>query len=153
MKKDVVVIGLGNPLMSDEGIGIYIIEHFLEHAENFPSVEFIDAGTGGISLLHRLEGYRKAVIIDCAYMGTDPGQIRKFSPDDVRSAKVLPHHSLHEADVLSIIKLSDELGQKPDEIIIFGIEPKKIEPCQKLSDIVSANLDEYITAVSEELCD
>ncbi len=66
--------------MSDEGIGGFIIERLLKQADKYPDVEFLDAGTGGMSLLHLIEGRRKAVLIDLAYMGTPPGTIIKFPP-------------------------------------------------------------------------
>src|SRR4030042_2897768 len=68
MRKPVVVLGLGNPLMGDEGIGVYLVERLMESADEYPSVDFIDAGTGGLSILHHIEDRRKAIIIDCAFM-------------------------------------------------------------------------------------
>jgi hydrogenase maturation protease len=102
MKRPVVVLGLGNPLMGDEGIGVYLVEQLSNLAAEYPSVDFLDAGTGGLSVLHYIEGRRKAVIIDCAFMDEAPGAIRRFTPDEVRSRKVPAHQSLHEADLMRI---------------------------------------------------
>jgi hydrogenase maturation protease len=89
MKKPVVVLGLGNPLMGDEGIGVYLIERLADSAADYPSVDVLDAGTGGLSVLHCIEGRRKAIFIDCAFMDETPGTIRRFTPEEVRSRKVL----------------------------------------------------------------
>lgn len=148
---DIVVLGLGNPLMSDEGVGVAILERFLARAEEYPSVDFVDAGTGGMSILHLIANRRKAVLIDCAYMGAEAGTIKRFEPDEVRSVKELAHQSLHEADILKIISLSEELGQRPRSIVIFGIEPEAIKPGQALSETVAARMDEYMAAVAREL--
>jgi len=83
MQKQTIVLGLGNPLMADEGIGVYIINEFLKQKDKFPLVDFIDAGTAGLSVMHMLAGRKKAVFIDCAYMETQPGTIKRFTPDDV----------------------------------------------------------------------
>lgn len=151
MKKDIVVLGLGNSLMSDEGIGPAIVEWFYEHAEDYPLIDFIDAGTGGMSILHLFANRRKAIFIDCAYMGTKAGTIRKFEPTDVNSVKKLTHQSLHEADILKIISLSKKLDQQPQSIVIFGIEPESVKPGQALSETLAAKMDDYIAAVSQEL--
>ncbi|MHC4466749.1 MAG: hydrogenase maturation protease [Planctomycetota bacterium] len=113
MKKETIVLGLGNPLMSDEGIGVYIINEFLKQKDKFPLVDFIDAGTAGLSVIHLLAGRKKAVFIDCAYMETLPGKIKRFTPEDVKSVKSLLHHSLHEADLLKIIECAKQLNQCP----------------------------------------
>ena len=149
-KRDIVVLGLGNPLYTDEGIGPAIIEWFCEYAEKYPSVDFIDAGTGGMFFLYLFANRHKAIFIDCAYMGTKSGTIKRFEPSEVKSIKQLAHQSLHEADLLNIINLSKELGQLPQSIVIFGIEPKIIELGQILSETLSTRMNNYIAAVSQE---
>ena len=151
VKKKILVLGLGNPLMADEGVGCRIIERFLAQADKFPAVDFIDAGTGGLSILHLLAGRNKVVIIDCAYMDLSPGTIKRFTPDDVQSVKKLAHLSLHEVDIIKVIDLAKQLGQYPDEVIIFGVEPKIIEQRQNLSEVIIEKLDDYIAVISAEL--
>lgn len=151
MKGSTIVLGLGNPLMADEGIGVCLVELLAEAAGDRPDVEFIDAGTGGLAVLHHLEGRRKAIFIDCAYMDEEPGTIRRFRPEEVRSTKVLAHQSLHEADLLRIIDMARQLGQAPGEIVIFGIQPERIEPGTGLSPALSGRIDEYLAVLWREL--
>jgi len=151
MKKPVVVIGLGNPLMADEGIGVYLIERLGERTDRHPGVDFIDAGTGGMSVLHWIEGRRKAVLIDCAFMGREPGTIGRFTPDEVRSAKVLAHQSLHEADLLHILALAERLGQGPEQVVIFGIQPQVVALRQGLSDVLLDRTEQYLSQIAAEL--
>jgi hydrogenase maturation protease len=151
MKKAAIVIGLGNMLMSDEGVGVRVVQRLLGVAGEFPFVDFVDIGTGGMSILHLIKGKDKAVFIDCAKMGEKPGTIRKFTPREIKSTKVLVHQSLHEADLIKIIDLSEQLGQCPSEIIIFGIEPQVIKPGCELSKILADKLDGYATTVRKEL--
>ena len=150
MTKPVVVLGLGNPLMADEGIGVYLVERLLESAAEYPAVDFVDAGTGGLSILYQIEGRRKAVVIDCAFMDEAPGAIRRFTPDEVRSTKVLAHQSLHEADLMGIIAMARQLGPAPDEIVIFGIQPERVEFSQGLSRTLTERIDEYISMILHE---
>ncbi len=153
LQRSTVVLGLGNPLMTDEGIGVYLAERLMEFASEHPAVEFVDAGTGGLSILYLIEGRCKAVLIDCAFMDEPPGMIRRFTPDQVQSTKVLAHQSLHEADLMRIITLARELGQAPDEIIIFGIQPERVEPGLGLSRTLMERIDEYVSTVLQELKD
>ena len=151
MRKDITVIGLGNPLMSDEGIGVHLLDCLSRMSSRWPEVDFIDGGTGGISILHHIEGRRKVVLIDCAFMGAEVGAIRKFGPDEVESTKTLAHQSLHEADLLNVLKMSEKLGQAPEEVVIFGIEPFVVEPGLKLSNDIEKQVNHYISVITEEL--
>ena len=151
MPKSTVVLGLGNPLMADEGIGVYLIERLAELATEFPDVDFIDAGAGGLSVLHSMAGRRKAIFVDCAYMGEEAGAIRRFVPEDVESVKVLAHQSLHEADLLRIIAMARQIGQAPEQIVIFGIQPQHVEPRQGLSAALLDKIDEYLAVLRREL--
>ena len=151
MKNPVVVLGIGNPLMADEGIGVHLIERLTGLATQYPNVDFVDAGTGGVSVLHLVAGRRKAILIDCAFMGEDPGVIRRFTPDDVRSTKVLAHQSLHEADLLRILDLAKQLDQAPEQVVIFGIQPQQVAPGEDLSPILSSRIDAYLSQILAEL--
>ncbi|MCJ7779064.1 MAG: hydrogenase maturation protease [Sedimentisphaerales bacterium] len=150
-KRDVVVIGLGNVLLSDEGIGVNILEHLSRLAEKYPSIDFVNSGTGGLNILHLLEHRSKAIIIDCANMGVEAGRIKRFTPDEVLSVKKLVHYSLHEQDLLQIIDLARRLGCCPQEIVIFGIQPENTSLGQKLSQKLVDRMDDYITFICEEL--
>jgi hydrogenase maturation protease len=150
-KKNTVVIGLGNLLLSDEGIGVHLVRRLLNQQDKFLSVEFIDAGSAGMNLLHLIANRKKAIIIDCAKMGAKPGTMRRFNPDEVKSVKKLSHYSLHEADILQVINLSKQLGECPQEIVFFGIEPESLEPGQELSETLSAKIDVYTADIRKEL--
>jgi len=151
MKCPVVVLGLGNPLMGDEGIGVYLVEQLRRSAGEHPSVDFVDAGTGGLSMLHYIEDRRKAIIIDCVFMDEEPGVIRRFTPEEVRSRKVLAHQSLHEADLMRILEMARQLGQAPEQVILFGIQPERVEFGCGLSPTLTHKAHEYIALILHEL--
>jgi hydrogenase maturation protease len=145
-----VVLGVGNPLMRDEGIGEYLVEQ-LKSTDAGAYADIIPAGTSAMSLLHQMSGRKKAVILDCALMGSEPGTIKRFLSEDVKSIKKLSHYSLHEADVLKIIELARELGQCPDEVVFFGIEPVAIEPGQFISEELLGHVPEYVDMILAEI--
>jgi hydrogenase maturation protease len=150
-KKDVVVIGLGNALLSDEGIGVHLLRRLSTQQDKFPLVDFIDAGSAGMALLHLIANRKKAVIIDCAQMGAEPGTIRRFTADEVQSVKKLNHYSLHEADILQVINLSKQLGECPGEMVFWGIQPELLLPGRNLSKTLSDRFDSYIADICKEL--
>jgi len=144
---DIVLIGLGNPLFSDDGIGIRIIDAFTQCDD----IDCVDAGTSGMSVVHALAGRRKAVLVDCARMGEAPGTLRRFTPAEIRSRKALPRLSLHEGDLTEFLELSYTLGEAPESLVLFGIEPACLEFGMALSLVLEARLPEYLQAVSAEI--
>ena len=150
MRPDTLVAGLGNVLMADEGVGVHVVRRLAETETGAAGVEWMDVGTRWPGLLHAMAGRRKAVVVDCAYMGAKPGTIRRFTPEEVRSRKVLTGTAMHEGDLLQVLRLSGDLGECPDEVIVFGIEPEQVAPGLELSPRLAGRLEEYVQAVSAE---
>ena len=148
--KPTAIIGMGNPLMSDEGIGIHVIA-WLQQTILADRTDILDLGTSGMRALHELEGRDMVVFVDCALMGTEPGTIRRFTPEDVETRKIQPRLSLHEGDLLNTIALARRLGTAPERIVIFGIEPKTIDPGETLSPALAARLDQYVATIRDEV--
>ena len=148
---NIVVVGIGNILKTDEGIGVRILQELYKCADEFPSVDFVDLGSGGMGLLHTIAHRTKAVIIDCAFMGKAAGTINRFAPEQVATQKLLAGVSLHEGDVLNILALSRRLREAPKEIVIFGIEPYSIDPGEDLSTELEKRLGTYVSQIKEEL--
>ena len=147
-KRSTVVIGLGNLLMADEGVGVRLVRAL---AAQFPAVDFCELGTGGMAVLHALAGRRKAVLLDCARMDQPPGTIRRFVPDQVASGKALPGFSLHEGDLLEILALSRRLGECPETVVIFGIQPASLAPGESLSPALASGFDAYLQLIAAEI--
>ena len=148
---NIVVVGIGNILKTDEGIGVRIFQELYKCVDEFPSIDFVDLGSGGMRLLHLIAHRKKAVIIDCAFMGKPEGTISRFTPEQVTTQKLLAGLSLHESDVLGVVALSRQLGEAPEEIVIFGIEPYSIDPGEDLSTELEKRLCNYVSQIKEEL--
>jgi len=84
-------------------------------------------------------------------MGLAPGELRRFTPEDVNTVKQMTHLSLHEVDIMRVIELAEMIGQRPDEIIIFGIQPETIEPQMALTETLQRRVPEYLAALVEEI--
>jgi len=150
-KRPTVLIGLGNPFMSDDGIGVHIVERLSVRAADFPDADFLDLGSASMDVLHALVGRDRAFLIDCAYMGEPPGTMRRFIPVEVISEKERTGLTIHESDVLAMLKLSQELGELPETTVIFAIQPDIVESGDRLSTTLASKLEEYIRVIVGEL--
>jgi hydrogenase maturation protease len=151
MMKRIVLIGLGNPLMSDEGIGIRVVQELLRTGNVSQNVDALDLGTGGLRVLYECCGYDKAIFVDCGFMNRTPGSLVKFTPAEVHTVKVMPRQSLHEGDLFETLELAKRLGQCPEEIVIFAVEPATVALGDTLSEVLEKRLGSYVEAIAEEL--
>lgn len=145
----VLVMGVGNYLMSDDGIGVHAI-HALQRLALPGNIELLDAGTATMSFLNSVSNRRKVVIIDAVKCGNKPGTLYRLSPDDIylqRKAAL----SLHQVGIIEAVELSRLVDSATEDIIVYGIEPAKLECGMSLSPEVEASLPELIKLVCREL--
>ncbi len=147
---DTIVLGLGNPLMADEGVGCYVIDA-LRKTKPPPLADIREIGTGGMDILHLMRGRRKMIVVDCARMGIQAGEIRRFTPDDVVSVKDMSEFSLHDLDIMGVLDLARLVGEEVPQVVIFGIQPEKVGFGEGLSDVLRKRLGEYVEAVRSEI--
>lgn len=147
----IAVIGIGNPLREDDAIGIILLDLLSKRKDKLPEIDFIDGGTGGMTLLHILAKFDTIYLIDAVDFNGKPGELRVFNKDDVISKKVQVHFSTHENDFIKIINLSEGLNEAPEKIIIFGVQPKNLDFKEGLSNYLSENLDKYLEEIIENI--
>ncbi len=141
MAKPLVVIGLGNELRRDDAVGVVLVRMLAESTSPCENVEIVDGGTGGVNLIHRLEGAKRLLIVDAAEMGIEPGQFRFFSPEEVKNAAPAKVSlSLHETDFMGILDILKRLGSQPEVVRIFGIQPKDVSYGIGFSDEIKTAL-------------
>ena len=144
----IVVIGVGNLLLEDEGIGIHIVKA-LQEMNLPPDVQIIDGGTSP-DLIAYTEAGDKLIIIDAAKAGGEPGTVYRFLPKDL-SGKNGTLVSAHELGVEQNLKLMSLMGNEPREIVIIGIEPKEMEWRTELSTDLQQKVPEIIRVILEEI--
>jgi hydrogenase maturation protease len=124
MMKRITILGVGNILLTDEGVGVRVIEE-LERNFSFPSnVNLYDGGTGGLSLLSVIEKTDYLIVVDSVLGGEPPGTIIKFNFEDLPSG-LTRKLSSHEIDMIEVLNVAQALGKRPPTVII-GIQPKDI---------------------------
>ncbi len=122
--REILVLGIGNILHMDEGVGVHVINHIQESVEALPeNVEFFDGGTFGYDLLPMMSGRRKIIIVDALKTDDDPGSIYRFSAVHLVDRNYV--YSLHDLGVKKLIDMLKLMGEDP-EIEIIGIVPQDI---------------------------
>lgn len=142
-----VVFGIGNTLMADDGAGIRVLELLTEIPNN---VGLVELATGGMSLLHELEGVDRAIIVDAVDFRGKPGEVRIFKPEDVDSVKTVGY-SLHDIDILKVLELAKNMGTLPREVFIVAVQPARLEMGEGLSPEVERALGEMASRITELL--
>jgi hydrogenase maturation protease len=147
--KPTLILGVGNYLLGDEGLGIHAVQE-LQKVHLPDDVEVLDGGTTGFELSGYLPGRKKIIIIDAVVKkDTPPGTILRISPDDLIWQKQVPISS-HESNLKEVIDFAAQLQPAP-EIIMFGVVPEGIDNFSTdLSISVKNRLPELIAIVVEE---
>jgi hydrogenase maturation protease len=146
----ILVIGLGNPLRGDDGVG-GCVARMLTAQTLPPGVEVVDGGTPGLGIVNLMEGRQRVVFVDAADVGKSPGQFVRFTLAEAQLLGDDQHLSIHAAGLRDALLLAQALKMLPDEIIIFGVQPANLEWDAALSSQVEATLPELMEAVLAEL--
>jgi len=151
MKKDkpVMVVGVGNLIQKDDGVGIHVIRE-LEKYDLPGEVELFDGGTLGIDLMPFIEGKEKLIFIDSVKGGQKPGTVFKFQPDDLNYEEA-PKTSVHQIGLIESLQMISLIGKAPGKIVIFGIQPKIIDWGEDLSDEVKGAVPKLMPHLLEEI--
>ena len=153
MNSKIVVIGIGNLLLMDEGIGVHTINE-LEKYDLPGSIEIYDGGTGGFKLIDLMHGADIVIFIDAVETGKAPGSVTIFTAEEVHSLYNKKKYSLHDTDLMEIIKMT-ELLDDPPIIEIVGIQPKIINYGTTLSKELAGSMSNIVNSVLkriEEVC-
>ena len=147
---ETVVLGVGSPLMGDDGLGVEVVEMLRERWAHDPDLVFLDGGTWGMRVLPYIEGARRLLLLDVIRDDREPGALIRLERDE------LPRHlkqklSPHQIDLGEVLALAELRGTFPEEAVALGIEPDRVELHDGLSPKVSAAVPGLIDAVRTQL--
>jgi hydrogenase maturation protease len=149
-RSPVLILGMGNLLLEDEGLGVRALEILQQRYEIPPEVELLDGGTTGMGLLDDISGREHLIVLDAVQTGDPPGTLVRLAGDDVPvyfSMRISPHQ-LGLSDVLATLELS---GEKPAEVVVLGLVPQSLEMSLELSELIRGRLEELVGAAVTEL--
>lgn len=145
-----LVIGIGNPLQSDDGLGACAAQMLA--GEKLPDdVQIEELGTPGWGLVNFLQGWQRVILIDAVCMGEEPGTWRRLEENEIQLIANDQVSSLHEPGLAESLSLARTLGLMPNEIILYGIEPACIQPGVELSPAVRQAITPLVKHILGEL--
>jgi hydrogenase maturation protease len=134
-----LVLGIGNTLLADEGVGVHTVHYLSRHYSDLPDTDFIDGGTLSFTLAGPIEDAGNLIVIDAAQLHDSPGVMKTFIGDEMDAFLTSNNkRSVHEVgllDLMTVARLADHL---PKRRALIGIQPQKIDWGESPTDDVQA---------------
>jgi hydrogenase maturation protease len=148
-----IVLGVGNQILGDDGVGIHVVNELKKHIQDNPDITIDEAITGGMNLLDLLIGYEKAIIVDAVKSDVaENGEVKRIPLGDFNTM-----HSCnpHDVSLIEAIEMAKKMGEKriPKEIVVIGVMMKQI-PCEfkeNLSNNIAAAVPKAVEMTLNEL--
>ncbi len=150
LNKNILIIGLGNIILSDEGAGVKAVEEFQSLYDVPDNVEIIDGGTLGSELIPYFQNREYVIAVDAVITGREPGTAVKFKIDTKNfSPRKTSSHQTSFQDILNLASIMDRT--LPANVTVIGIEPEYMKVGLNLSETVEKNLQALVNMIVEEL--
>ena len=145
-----VVLGVGNPLLTDEGTGVAALRMLTDQWDFEPPVELIDGGTWGLSLLPAVESADRLLIVDAIDVAAVPGT--QITLEREQLPRLFAHKlSPHQIDLREVLALAELRGKLPGETVALGIQPASLEWSAELSPTIQREMPALLQRVLERL--
>ncbi|BCS53496.1 HyaD/HybD family hydrogenase maturation endopeptidase [Geobacter sp. SVR] len=146
----VLVLGIGNLVMSDDGVGVKAVQKLTCEYRFPPVVDIMDGGTLGLDILPRLEGIERLIVVDAVETGGAPGTLVRLTGEEIPLAletKISPH----QMGLKDLLTVSQLMGHMPQEMVLIGVQPGNIGMDTELTPEVEAQLDAMVALILSEL--
>ena len=147
----VLVLGVGNPIMSDDGVGQRLLEVLAARTPALDGVEFLDAGTLGLMLLPRVEHCSALLALDAAQFAAAPGEVRVLEGDAFDGFLKTARSSVHELGLRDLVDAARLTGSLPERRALVGVQPAQIGWGTCLSPAVAAAIPAAVDAARQVL--
>lgn len=148
--KSILVLGVGNILFTDEGVGVRAVEQLQEEYVFPPNVTLMDGGTLGTRLMDPIMASQHLIVVDAVLGGGEPGSIYRLTGDDLRKSLAFKN-SLHQTDLVDTLIYCGMLGNRPEAVVV-GIEPHDYQTMSvELSSVIRARLPMLMQSVLGEI--
>jgi len=138
------VLGLGNILLRDEGVGVRVVEA-LAAGGLPPGVEAADGGTAGVDLIELLAGRQRVIVVDAVAGDEPPGTVLRLSEHDLAADRF--SLSVHDFDLPQVLALARKLGVAPESVEIIGVRPFELGVGVSLSP----RMAEHVASIEKEV--
>ncbi len=150
MKSRTCLIGLGNILMRDDGIGVHAVREIEKRFSFTPPIDVVDGGTLGLALLPVIEDYARVLFVDAVEAGMEPGTIVVRDGEQV-PALMESQVSVHQAGLADLMYAANLSEMMPAEVCLVGIQPQAIDLCLEPTSLVAGKQEELIQTVLARL--
>lgn len=137
-----LVIGVGNTLMRDDGVGIHVTNTLRSSTESNDLLDIIDGGTIGLALLPQVEDCDRLIIVDAAELDEPPGTIRVFIDGEVDNHLSGRRRTVHEVAIVDLLSAAEIRGCRPGRTALVAVQPGSTdwgaEPTQRVRDVIPA---------------
>ena len=146
----ITVLGVGNILLKDEGVGVRVVEYLDRHYEFGENVQLVDGGVLGVGLVGVVSDSDVLIVVDAVQNRSRPGTLHRLAGDQV-PRRVLAKQSMHQLDLPEVLALCAAIDKNP-QVVVLGIEPEDIATMDlELTLTVAARLQELAGMVLSEL--
>lgn len=150
-EKRILVLGVGNILLRDDGVGVRVVEKLQAEYDFSRNVDLMDGGTLGLRLMAPISEADVLIVADAVKNGGPPGTVYRL-PAEMLAKRVAFKNSLHQLNLVETLTLTEILGKSPEVAVVVGIEPADISPWGvELTDIVRGRVSEMCAHVLEEV--
>lgn len=133
-----LVLGIGNNLLSDEGVGVHAISYLQENFDNLPNTRYLDGGTLSFTLASDIEEADNLIIIDATQLKQSPGSVQAFVNEDMdHFLGNQTKRSVHEVGLLDLLSIARLTEQLPNNRALIGIQPEKVDWGEQPTDAVA----------------
>ena len=143
---EVVVLGLGNILMQDEGAGVHLVRRLEERYKFEPEIEIVDGGTSGLDLLPFFGSDKCLLICDAVNFNKAPGSIGIIENEAILT-QLNPKTSLHHLGLADVISVSTLLDKLPRKMVLLGIQPEVMDLDLEMSETVRARIPDMLEQI------
>lgn len=152
MSSGTVVIGLGNPLMGDDGLGIAVARQLLSRDDLPDGVQVVDGGTWGLNLLPVIEDAEHVLLVDAIDVAEAPGTLIRL-PRERLPRYLATKISPHQVDLRDVLALAELRGTLPDDTTAMGLQPQTVALGTALSPVIDERVEALVSAVLDHLRD
>jgi hydrogenase maturation protease len=150
MAGEILVLGVGNVLMTDDGVGVHVVRRLSAEQSSLPAVSLVDGGTLGLDLLPMVADARALIVVDAVDLKEPPGTVRVLRGAELHGAlgRHISPHQVGLDDLLAVGRLTDGL---PDEVALVGIQPSVVDVGLELTAACAGAVPHAVAAVRAEL--
>jgi len=151
MMDQITILGVGNILLRDEGVGVRVVEELKKNYIFPENVSLVDGGTQGLWLLATIQESDHLVVVDAVLGGGEPGSLYRLEKADLPKG-LRVKQSAHDSDLVEALNLCALLDNGPKSVVVIGIEPLNIAPFGlELSQEIESKVDDMVGRVIDEM--